>query len=205
MLYALVIFLSALLLFQVQPIVGRLILPWYGGSSSVWTTCMLFFQALLLVGYAYSHLLASRMKPRTQAFVHIGMLAVAVVALLLFPPGNVWKPDGTGTPEFGILMLLAATIGLPYFALSSTAPLVQSWFARLEPGRSPYRLYALSHAGSLLALLSDPFVYERIMRLSWQTLVWKAGFVLFAVGCARLAWVVLQRATDSDSEMATAG
>jgi len=155
-LFALTIFTGAFLLFQVQPLIGKYILPWFGGSPGVWTTCMLFFQVLLLGGYAYAHLLSRWFKPRTQAIVHLVLLGAAL-AMLPIIPSNSWKPGGQGNPMLRILALLAANLGLPYFVLSATGPLMQQWFSQIHPGRSPYRLYALSNAGSLLALISYPF------------------------------------------------
>src|SRR4051812_49001372 len=151
--YAPTIFASAFLLFLVQPLLGKFILPWFGGSPGVWTTCMLFFQVLLLGGYAYAHLISRRFRPRTQAIVHLVLLLASLV-MLPVAPSESWKPSGPGHPMLRIFALLTASVGLPYFVLSSTGPLMQQWFSQTNPGRSPYRLYALSNAGSLLALLS---------------------------------------------------
>jgi hypothetical protein len=200
--YALAIFTSAFLLFGVQPLAGRYALPWYGGTPGVWTACMLFFQAALLGGYAYAHALASRLEPRTQARVHLGLLAVAVAVLGArtlwegspVAPGPEWRPAGTGLPMLRLLAMLAATIGLPFFVLSTTGPLLQSWFARARPGRSPYPLYALSNVGSLLALLGYPFLVEPWVGRGAQAWGWGVGFVLFAVACAVCAVDVLRRA-----------
>src|SRR5882672_862107 len=136
--YALTIFIGAFLLFQVQPLIGKYILPWFGGGPGVWTTCMLFFQVALLGGYAYAHLISQRFKTRTQAVVH---LCLVLSALLLLPvtPADSWKPLGGENPMLHILTLLIATIGLPYFVLASTGPLLQQWLTRTHPGRSPYR------------------------------------------------------------------
>src|SRR6185503_832306 len=134
------IFLSAFLLFQVQPIMGRFILPWFGGTPAVWSVCLLFFQAMLLAGYAYAHLLR---RPR----IHILLLAASLALLPVIPN----RPPVTDTPTARILLLLAVTVGGPYFLLSATAPLLQKW---LSSERSPWRLYALSNFGSFLALLS---------------------------------------------------
>ncbi|MBN1909873.1 MAG: fused MFS/spermidine synthase [Pirellulales bacterium] len=190
--YALTIFLSAFLLFQVQPLAGKYILPWFGGTPSVWTTCMLTFQVLLLVGYAYAHGLATWIKPRRQGTVHLAFLAVSLWFLPIIPDES-WKPMGNELPTWRILCLLAATIGPPYLLLSTTGPLLQSWFARSYPGRSPYRLYALSNVGSLAALVSYPFLFEPMMRLATQAWTWSIGYMVFALLCAglavRLAWV----------------
>jgi hypothetical protein len=198
--YALAIFISAFLLFGVQPLAGRYALPWYGGTPGVWTACMLFFQAALLGGYAYAHGLASRLAPRTQARVHLGLLAVAVAVLGAralwegspVAPGPQWRPVGTDLPVLRLVAMLAATIGLPFFVLSTTGPLLQSWFARVRPGTSPYPLYALSNVGSLLALLGYPFLVEPWLGRGAQAWGWGAGFVLFAVACAVCAVDVLR-------------
>jgi hypothetical protein len=127
--YAATIFASAFLLFLVQPIIAKQILPWFGGSASVWTTCLVFFQFLLLFGYAYSDWVTRHMRPRSQVWLHFALLLVSLCALPIIPDA-VWKPEGDEDPVVGILGLLAATIGLPYFLLSTTGPLVQAWFAR---------------------------------------------------------------------------
>ena len=159
MAYALTVLTSAFLLFQVQPLIAKFILPWFGGGPAIWTTCMVFFQTVLFAGYAYAHLIASRLSPRVQVAVH-ALLLVAAVATLPIAPGERWKPTESTAPVPQILLLLASTLGLPYFVLSSTGPLLQEWFRRSYPERSPYRLYALSNAGSLAALISYPFVFE---------------------------------------------
>ncbi|HEY5911548.1 MAG TPA: fused MFS/spermidine synthase [Verrucomicrobiae bacterium] len=186
--YAVTIFLGAFLLFQVQPLMGKFILPWFGGGPGVWTTCMLFFQVLLLGGYAYAHWLTQRLKPKAQAWLHVALLVLAVAALPV-RPGEQWKPPGDGNPVLQILALLAACIGLPYFVLSSTGPLIQHWFHRQFTGRSPYRLYALSNLGSLLALISYPFAVEPLLTRKTQASVWGIGLVLFVAGCA---WCALR-------------
>ena len=189
---ALTIFLSAFLLFQVQPLMGKHLLPWFGGAPAVWTTCMLFYQVLLLGGYAYAHWTVSRLDPRVQRRVHVGFLfaSAALAVLLLFVwkspilPPPAWKPDGAASPTAQILGLLGAGVGLPYFFLATTSPVLQAWFRRLRPGTSPYRLYALSNLGSLLALLSYPFVVEPALTLKAQALVWGMGYAVFTVLCA---------------------
>ncbi|MGA2865875.1 MAG: fused MFS/spermidine synthase [Verrucomicrobiota bacterium] len=181
--YALTIFAGAFLLFQVQPLIGKYILPWFGGGPGVWTACMLFFQVLLLGGYAYAHVSSRRLKPRAQLCVHLALVAAAV-ALLPIIPGDAWKPRGGGNPTLQILVLLAASLGLPYFVLSATSPLLQQWFSRLHPGRSPYRLYALSNAGSLLALVSYPFYFETHFTRQAQATLWGWGLLAYAAGCA---------------------
>src|SRR5262249_20042334 len=136
--YALTTFVSAFLLFLVQPIMAKQILPWFGGSAAVWATCLVFFQTVLLLGYAYSDSLARRLSPPVQVRVHIVLLLVSIAFLPIVPAAH-WKPLGSENPSWLILGLLGATIGLPYFLLSTTSPLVQTWFARRFPERSPYR------------------------------------------------------------------
>lgn len=178
--------LSAFLLFQVQPVISKFILPWFGGSPGVWTTCMVFFQVLLFAGYAYAHVL-TRLRPRTQAVLHSALLLGAALCLPI-APDEVWKPDGGEDPSVRILLLLAATVGLPYFILSSTSPLAQVWFTRAVPGGIPWRLYALSNIGSLAALLTYPFIIEPRLEVMTQTWVWSAAFVFFAGLSLWLAW-----------------
>ncbi len=188
--FGLTIFTGAFLLFQVQPLIAKYILPWFGGGPSVWTTCMLFFQALLLGGYCYAHLTSKWLRPRAQALVHVILLAPAL-ALLPITPADAWKPASPEHPTLRILLLLAASLGLPYFVLSSTGPLLQQWFSLSNPGRSPYRLYALSNVGSLLALLSYPFFFETHFARKTQAALWSCGLVLFVLlcaGCALAVW-----------------
>jgi len=198
--YSLTIFLSAFLLFQVQPLIGKIILPWFGGTPAVWNTCMLFFQCLLLLGYAYSHFIVVWCSRKTQAMIHIALLAVAVGMLFYFPPADSLKPTGLDDPIFTILTLLAITIGMPYTMVSSTGPLLQDWFHHTEK-QPPFRLYALSNIGSLLALLSYPFLIEPYFVVSngifTQTMIWKAGFVVFALGSA---WCAIQLMQTPESE-----
>jgi hypothetical protein len=185
-LYAATIFLSAFLLFQLQPIVARAILPWFGGSAAVWTTCMLFFQVALLLGYLYAHWMISRVAARTQALLHGALLAASLAMLPILPSAR-WKPHGGENPTIAILVLLAATIGLPYFLLSTTSPLVQAWYTRARAGAIPYRLFALSNLGSMLALLSYPPLVEPGLTTSGQAWAWSAGYLAFAALCAALA------------------
>jgi len=181
-LHAVTIFLSAFLLFQVQPLIGKHILPWFGGTPAVWTTCMLFFQIVLLAGYAYAHIIRTRLSTRGQVFLHVAVLIAAAVLLPIAPSAG-WKPQEAGDPTWRILLTLAASVGLPYFALSATSPLVMAWASATRPGRSPYRLYAVSNAGSLLALASYPFLFEPLLRLRMQADVWSALFVSFVFLC----------------------
>lgn len=186
-LYALTIFLGAFLLFQIQPLMGKYLLPWFGGGPGVWTACLLFFQTLLLGGYAYAHWLTTRLPGRRQAAVH-GALLAASLAFLPVIPGVGWRPAGGGEPVTGILLLLTFSVGLPYLTLSATGPLLQRWFSLTHPGASPYRLYALSNAGSLLALLSFPFLFEPLATRTTLAWGWSAGLVVFAGLCGACAW-----------------
>ena len=187
--FALTIFTGAFLLFQVQPLVGKYILPWFGGGPGVWTTCMLFFQMLLLGGYAYAHAVSRHLKPRTQAVLHLVLLAAALASLPI-TPGDAWKPTSDGNPAWQILTLLLVSLGLPYLVLSATGPLMQEWFRRSVPGASPYRLYALSNVGSLLALISYPFYFETNFTRLAQARFWSWGLVFYALCCGFCAWRV---------------
>ena len=186
--YAATIFLSSFLLFLVQPLIARLILPWFGGSAAVWTTCMLFFQVLLLAGYGYAHLLESKVPPgKARPVVHT-LLLLAAVALLPIAPSEAWKPAGEDEPISRILLLLGATVGLPYFLVASTSPLLQAWFARARPGEDPYRLFAISNLASLVALIGYPFVVEPVFSAGEQVRAWSWLFAAFALLCAVVAW-----------------
>src|SRR5687768_10784291 len=180
LLAAVTIFVSAFLLFQVQPLISKKILPWFGGSPAVWTTCMLFFQVLLLGGYTYAHLLTKYVSPKWQGRIHAVLLVLAVVTLPIIP-SDWWKPADGEMPAARILLLLAAEVGIPYFLLSTTGPLIQAWFALANPGKSPYRLYALSNIGSLGALLTYPFIFEYYLTVDWQGWLWSGAFVFFAL------------------------
>jgi hypothetical protein len=185
--FPLTIFLSAFLLFLVQPLMGRYILPWFGGGPAVWTTCMLFFQTLLLAGYAYAHGIGSLNNTRRQAIIHIALLAASLLFLPLAPRLGQSAP---GDPSLNILLLLCATVGGPYFLLSSTGPLLQRWFNLSHPEQSPWRLYALSNLGSFIALLSYPFLLEPYLRLHTQSWIWSGLYAGFAILCAWTAWQV---------------
>ena len=180
--FATTIFLSAFLLFLVQPIIAKQILPWFGGTPAVWNTCMLFFQVLLLAGYAYSDWTIRRLSPRGQAILHC-VLLVASLAVLPIVADLGWKPEGDEDPVWRILALLGATIGLPYFLLSSTGPLIQAGFARRYGGERVYRLFALSNFGSLLALLAFPFAIEMLVSTRGQAMGWSVAYVLFVLFC----------------------
>jgi hypothetical protein len=185
-LFALTIGLSAFLLFAVQPVIAKMILPWFGGSSAVWSTCMLFFQLTLLLGYLYAHWLNEKLRPRVQAAVHTLALAISLAVLPILP-NPIWKA-AAGAPSLKILALLAATIGLPYFLLSSTSPLMQAWYARTHKSGMPYRLFALSNFASMLALLSYPLLVEPNLPTRMQGYSWSVAYVVFAVLCVVTAW-----------------
>ena len=197
-LFALTTFLSAFLLFQVQPLLSKAILPWFGGSPAVWTVCMLFFQIVLFCGYVYAHLATKYLPRELQAGLHVVLLAVAA-SLGPITPAASWKPSPADDPTGRIMLLLTVCIGLPYFLLSATGPLLQSWFARINSGVSPYRLYALSNVGSLLALLSYPFAFEPAFDITRQGELWSWGFFAFATTCGLCA---LANALRSDEPFA---
>ena len=184
---AVAIFTGALLLFLVQPIMSKMILPWFGGAPNVWTTCMLFFQTVLVLGYLYAHILATRLSPKSQFGLHCLLLFVSVLSLPILVNES-WKPEGGEDPVLQILMLLSATVGLPYFLLSSTGPLVQSWFAARLPGQSPYRLYALSNVGSMLALISFPFLVEVLLDSNGQSWMWTLIYVFYSAVILFVGW-----------------
>ncbi len=190
-LYAGTIFLSAFLLFLVQPIIAKQILPWFGGSAAVWATCMVFFQMALLAGYAYADWTTRRLSPQRQAILHAVLLVGSLFLLPIIPSAS-WKPTGAENPSWQILGLLAATIGLPYLLLSTTTPLVQAWFARRHHHAMPYRLFALSNLASLLALLAYPFAIEPWVSARMQSLVWSACYLLFAALCVWAAAIGTQ-------------
>lgn len=181
------IFLSAFLLFQIQPMIGKFILPWFGGTPAVWSTVMLFFQVLLTSGYAYAYWLIGHAKK--QIAIHIVLIAFAVMALLslsfIWPspitPDGSWKPNEVLTPIIDIFKLLIISVGLPYFILASNGPLVQAWFNRRFPQRSYARLYAISNIGSLLGLLVYPVLVEPYLSLRSQGWSWSVGFIFFGI------------------------
>jgi SAM-dependent methyltransferase len=194
--YASTIFLSAFLLFLVQPIIAKQILPWFGGSSAVWTTALVFFQSTLLAGYAYADW-TTRLGVRRQTLLHIGLLVLSLATLPILASTD-WKPQGDEDPIVRILMLLTFTIGLPYFLLSTTTPLLQSWYWRRFRAVVPYRLFALSNFASLLALLGFPVLLEPwfgLVELGWS---WSVAYAAFALLCAGTAWASLQGARESD-------
>ncbi len=181
----LVVFLGAFLLFQIQPMISKYILPWFGGAPLVWATCLMFFQLMLLAGYSYAHLLVSRVHPRGQAMLHGALVVLSLMALPGIPADS-WKPTGSELPTAQILAMLAASIGLPYFVLSSTSPLVQAWLARFRRDIVPYRLFSLSNLASIFGLLSYPFLIEPAIGLRQQFNAWSAIYTAYAIGMLAL-------------------
>ncbi|MDO9313878.1 MAG: fused MFS/spermidine synthase [Burkholderiaceae bacterium] len=194
-LFAVTVFLSAFLLFQIQPIVAKMILPWFGGSSSVWSVCLVFFQVELLVGYAYVHWLHEKVAARRQPLVH-GVLLLASVAMLPVAADPAWK-GSTLSPGLSVLAVLAIAVGAPYLMLSTTGPLMQTWYARSFPSSGadarPYRLYALSNLASMLALLSYPVLVEPVLPVGTQATLWSAAYVAFVATCLATAFFTRRR------------
>ena len=183
-------FASAFLIFLVQPIVAKSILPWFGGVPAVWSLCLAFYQTTLFAGYAYAHALIARANPRTHLLLHGAVIAAAVLTVPVLP-GDAWKPEVADDPTGLIFAMLLANVALPYFALAATGPLVAVWFSRRFPGRSPYPLYAVSNLGSLIALLAYPFAIEPRLPLSTTGNAWSYAFGvtgIAVIACAALAW-----------------
>jgi hypothetical protein len=203
--YAVTIFLSAFLLFQVQLILGKYFLPWFGGTPAMWTTCMFFFQTLLVVGYLYTHALANHVIFQWQGRIHAIVLTCALTASLVIAlkwhspllPEAKWKPVGPGDPVLSLVILLLMSAGAPYLALSATGPLLQSWFGQAYPELTPYRLYSLSNLGSFLGLLSYPFAVEPWLTLKIQAYAWFGGFVVFVFLCGYCALKLSQQSSLS--------
>src|SRR6476660_3849412 len=197
----LTIFSGALLLFAVEPLIAKMILPWFGGSDEVWITCLLFFQAALLVGYLYAHVLTTRVAPAWQWRTHLFLLTVSLLFLPIIPSER-WKPVGGEEPLPFILALLAATIGLPFVLLSATGPLTQAWLSRSEShasaGHRIYRLYALSNLGSLIALLSYPVLIEPWLPTRVQAWSWSFIYIVFALLSAVAAWTTRNAIAEID-------
>ena len=197
--YAATIFLSSFLLFLVQPIIAKQILPWFGGSAAVWTTCLVFFQSVLLAGYAYADW-TTRLGPRRQAILHVALLVLSLACLPILASSG-WKPQGDEEPILRILLLLGATIGLPYFLLSTTTPLLQAWYWRRFRTVVPYRLFALSNLASLLALLGFPVLLEPAFDLTTLGWTWSFLFAGFALLCAGTAWLSMNGFGGEDKSM----
>lgn len=205
--FAVAIGIGALLLFQVQFVLGKQVLPWFGGVPAVWSTCLVFFQTLLLGGYAYAHGLTRLSVPR-QVSVHLALLTLAAASLAArafgwpspITPDDAWKPVPEGSPVLQILGLLSVAVGLPYLLLASTGPLLQRWWAAVWPERSPYRLYALSNLGSLAGLLTYPFVVERLLAVPQQGWLWTTLFVGYG-GATLAAALTYARQGEADRRL----
>ncbi|MGA2066914.1 MAG: fused MFS/spermidine synthase [Thermoguttaceae bacterium] len=205
--YAAALGLSAALLFALEPMFAKMVLPLLGGSPSVWNTCLLFYQAALLGGYVYAHLAVRWLGPRRQAAVH---LAVLFLAWLVLPIGvaHGWNPAGTGHPALWLLLLLTVSVGLPFLCVSATAPLLQAWFAASghRSARDPYFLYAASNLGSMVGLAAYPLLVEPRLTLAQQSRFWAVGYGLLTTliaGCA--AWLWLARRAGGEPRDAVAG
>lgn len=204
------IFVSAFLLFQIQPMIGKVILPWFGGGSAVWTVSMLFFQTLLLGGYAYAHIL-SRLDSRSQARLHLLILAAAFVWMILMAslrttpilPDSSLKPTSSAFPVWQVLWVLTASVGIPYFLLTTNSSLAQAWFSKVQQRSSPYAFYALSNAASLIALLSYPVLFEPAWTLQQQTSFWSIGFIVY-LGLAAFCAALLLRSARAARDLPNA-
>src|SRR6201996_481841 len=199
-LYAVTIFLSAFLLFVAEPMAAKQLLPTLGGSSAVWTTCLVFFSVALLLGYLYAHWISTLFDPKRQAIIHILILTMGLLTLgIRIQPG----PAAVSYhPALTVFRVLATVIGLPYLALSSTTPLLTAWYANSFEGRSPYQLFALSNFASLLALASYPLFIEPGLTMKQQTGWWSGGFLVFAVLCGAIAWQGRRRSVIATAEKA---
>ena len=195
--FSLTLLLSSFLLFLVQPMIGRMLLPSLGGTPAVWNGCMLFFQAALLAGYAWAHYGPPKLGVKNHLLVHLFLLA-AVCCLLPMKIVDSWAAPVDSNPMFWLLGQLTLCVGLPFFVISSSAPLLQRWFSlsasETDQGSEPWFLYAISNFGSLVALISYPFVFERIMGLTNQGIFWASGFLLLTCMFANCAWYTLRNA-----------
>lgn len=205
LLFAFAIFTSASLVFVVQPMVTKLVLPMLGGSPSVWNTAMVFFQAALLAGYAYAHAVQRIHSLKTQVLIHLALLTAAALFLPLHINAWLGEPD-PAMPVWWLLATLTLSVGAPFAVLSATAPLLQAWYARVRAGhadgKNPYVLYAASNLGSFLALLSYPIIIEPLTTLSGQRIGWSGGYAVFMLLVVGLAFVVWRRRLDRTAEPA---
>jgi SAM-dependent methyltransferase len=201
--YTATTFLSALLLFSVQPMFAKMVLPVLGGSPSVWAVAIFFFQAALLVGYCYAHLLINRAPLAMTGLIHLGVCLLAFVVLPIGLPAK-WAEPPPGEPYLWQLGLFTVAVGLPFLAVSANAPLLQAWFARTghPQGHDPYFLYAASNLGSLIALLGYPFILEPLFGLRELSRVWTGGFVLLLAALALVFWLMRSRQTDAPTPAA---
>ena len=193
-LFSLTLGLSAVLLFWVQPMFARMVLPLLGGVPAVWNVAMVFFQAALLAGYLYSHLGDRYLRPRVHAMVHMPLSLLPLLALPIAVASG-WQPPADGAPALWLLALLTVSVGLPFFLVATTAPLLQRWFAVTghRDAHNPYFLYSASNIGSIAALLAYPLIMEPLLRLEQQSHLWTAGYVLLIAGIALCGWTVLKR------------
>jgi hypothetical protein len=203
------VFLSALLLFSVQPMFTRMVLPRLGGSPSVWSVAMVFFQTMLLAGYAYAHFLTRLRQRYAPVAIHLGVLGASMLALPLAIAERWGNPPNTATAPFWLLGLFAVSIGLPFFALAANNPLLQAWFVRTshKDAHDPYFLYAASNIGSFLALLTYPLVFEPVFTLRLQSSLWSGGFLVLFVLIAACGILMLRtpaRARSPQPNAATA-
>ena len=198
--FATTVFLSAFLLFQIQPIVAKMILPWFGGSSSVWSTCIVFFQSVLLLGYGYVHWLHEKISRARQPIVHAALLVVSLITLPVAADAS-WKGMTLDYPSLAVLAVLAVACGAPYLLLSTTGPLMQAWYARVGvasgDGSRAYRLYALSNLASMLALLTYPVFIEPAMALEAQANTWSVAYVVFVAAALGTAWLTWRAGAGS--------
>lgn len=185
-LYALIIFINAFLLFQIQPVLGKFVLPWFGSSPSVWSVVLLFFQSVLVLGYLYAYILSKFFNMSKQLIIH-GLFLLAALLTLPVIPSQSGLAD-SANPSLAIFLILSSCVGLPYLVLSATSPLLQSWYAKAFPKAFPYRLYALSNVGSLLALISFPFLFERYLNSNSQTWLWSFVFIATSILMFFLFW-----------------
>ena len=185
--FAITVFSSAFLLFVVQPMIAKSLLPSFGGTASVWATCLVVFQTLLLAGYSYAHLLCTKLQPINQRRVHLVVLAASLLFLPPVPSIHI-AVNSTDSPVWELIRCLFASVGLPFFALSATTPLLMEWFRQSYPDRSPDRLYAFSNTGSLLALIGYPLLLEPNFARIILASSWGWGMGLFALVCCSLAW-----------------
>jgi hypothetical protein len=190
------IFLGAFLLFLIEPLFAKLILPWFGGSAAVWATCLVFFQSALLLGYLYADATIRRLVPNRQSILHLGLLLVSLLWLPIAPQ-IFWRSHVQIDPAWCILGLLTFSIGLPFVLLSATSPLLQTWYARRASGRSPYHLFALSNLASLLALLSFPFLIEPRLSSRQQSILWSSIYGAFVICCSISAWLSRSKSTKT--------
>jgi spermidine synthase/ribose/xylose/arabinose/galactoside ABC-type transport system permease subunit len=207
--FSVAIFLNAALLFSVQPLFTKMVLPLLGGSPAVWNTCLLFFQSLLLGGYLYAHLTSKWLSASVQAILHLALLVTAVFLLPIHVPASWSHPPGTALPIGWLLGLLTVSLGLPFLLLSAGAPMMQRWFAgtRHAAAQNPYFLYAASNLGSFAALLAYPFVIEPRMRISEQSVTWlELYYVLLAlVGTCAVVALVFRRTVAGRAVVAVEG